>query len=474
MIRTSEKRIRSLDTATALELVRSGQCPACRFIEDREKAFFFWFALEQYQEPEVIEELDRALGFCPRHNRALLRARVYPGTLTHIFLHVSAAARAAIGGVKRRDGRCPACAHEEWAAGHAIRVLLRTLSEDTVASAYGQSQGLCASHFLDAIRTATPAEIERPMRHFEARASEDDAAGRQLALFSGSDADTADRLALRRRLPEQLGDDASTSERLGADLALDLCPACLAANRAVLRYLCWLSTERRKGSNDFAREVVGLCAPHLADAHASDPEAARWLVLEKSVRWQQALGRLRREVEKLPAAGLGARLRFVSRWINEGKGERRERRRTAEDLFEIAGTALEPRRAFRRAASRFEGQFPGCGACRTESTAQGRMLALIAAALLDRRFARQYEQAHGLCVRHVLSWPDTDRTLPAEVCSARLGLLRWELEESDRKRDWLIRYEADGPEATAWRRAMAQIDGRVFLGNPAVLRSGQS
>jgi hypothetical protein len=471
LTRTSEERIRSLGTATALELVGSGQCPACRFVEDRERAFFFWFAYEQYQEPEVINDLDRALGFCPRHNRALVRARVYPGTLTHLYLHVALAARAAIGDVRRSDAPCPACAHDGWAAGYAIGVLLRTLTEDAVAAAYAQSPGLCSRHFLYALRTATRAEIERPMRLFEQRVSEDDVAGRNVALFTGIDVDAPQRLDLRRRLPEESADEASTLEQLGADLALDACPACLAAGRATRRYVCWLSTQRRNGSNDFARELVGLCASHLADAHASDPEAAQWLVLEKSVRWQKALGRLRGEVEKLPAAGVGARLRFVSRWINEGKGERRERRRTAEDLFEIAGTALEPRRAFRRAASRFEGQFPGCGACRAESTAQGRMLALIAAALLDRRFARQYEHAHGLCVRHVLSWPDTDRTLPAEVCSARLALLRWELEESDRKRDWLIRYEADGPEATAWRRAMAQIDGRVFLGNPAVTRS---
>lgn len=52
---------------------------------------------------------------------------------------------------------------------------------------------------------------------------------------------------------------------------------------------------------------------------------------------------------------------------------------------------------------------------------------------------------------------------------ARRRYLRWIGQEraknrSDRKLDWLVRYEGRGREQSAWSRAMGQIDGEVFLG----------
>jgi hypothetical protein len=42
-----------------------------------------------------------------------------------------------------------------------------------------------------------------------------------------------------------------------------------------------------------------------------------------------------------------------------------------------------------------------------------------------------------------------------------------ELAEADRKQAWALRYQPTGPEADAWLRAAAIVDGRVFLGGPA-------
>lgn len=39
-----------------------------------------------------------------------------------------------------------------------------------------------------------------------------------------------------------------------------------------------------------------------------------------------------------------------------------------------------------------------------------------------------------------------------------------ELEEAFRKRTWAGRHDARGPEMTAWRRAAALVDGRVYGG----------
>jgi hypothetical protein len=64
-------------------------------------------------------------------------------------------------------------------------------------------------------------------------------------------------------------------------------------------------------------------------------------------------------------------------------------------------------------------------------------------------------------------WADA-RAAPARaVLLGRLDVLGWELAEADRKQAWALRYQPTGPEADAWLRAAAIVDGRVFLGGPA-------
>ncbi len=65
------------------------------------------------------------------------------------------------------------------------------------------------------------------------------------------------------------------------------------------------------------------------------------------------------------------------------------------------------------------------------------------------------------------------RSAITAVLSAALGaaisrtdLLVAELEEAFRKRTWAHRHQPRGPEMTAWQRAAAFIDGRVYGGGP--------
>jgi hypothetical protein len=48
------------------------------------------------------------------------------------------------------------------------------------------------------------------------------------------------------------------------------------------------------------------------------------------------------------------------------------------------------------------------------------------------------------------------------MCSAQS--LVSELEDAFSKRTWARRHDAQGPEMTAWRRAAALVDGRVYGG----------
>lgn len=96
------------------------------------------------------------------------------------------------------------------------------------------------------------------------------------------------------------------------------------------------------------------------------------------------------------------------------------------------------------------------------------------------RASRQVTDRHvPLCVRHLLVLRTLDPwaghvTGPGGV--QRAETLAAELAEAFSMNTWARRHEARGPEMTAWRRAVAFLDGGVFYGCAArqTLRSGQA
>jgi hypothetical protein len=80
----------------------------------------------------------------------------------------------------------------------------------------------------------------------------------------------------------------------------------------------------------------------------------------------------------------------------------------------------------------------------------------------------RYERSHGLCVHHSMQVADAQATrLVRRHLDGRLGILAWEVGETARKYAWAYRHEPHDHEQSAWLRALAQIDGRVFEGGPA-------
>jgi hypothetical protein len=113
-----------------------------------------------------------------------------------------------------------------------------------------------------------------------------------------------------------------------------------------------------------------------------------------------------------------------------------------------------------------------CPICRAVAVAQRRELALLVAALKLPAVESAYRRAHGLCARHVRELVELESSsLAHRHLAARLGVLSWELEESSRKEAWASRHEPKGPEATAYGRLIAQIDGHALMGAPAPVRA---
>ena len=84
--------------------------------------------------------------------------------------------------------------------------------------------------------------------------------------------------------------------------------------------------------------------------------------------------------------------------------------------------------------------------------------------LAERGVQSDYECGSGLCVRHlagILSRKDCNWNAPFLISAeeAKLSLLRWEIDERQRKSAYQWRPEAKDPVDTVWCRAIAKVSG---------------
>jgi hypothetical protein len=128
-------------------------------------------------------------------------------------------------------------------------------------------------------------------------------------------------------------------------------------------------------------------------------------------------------------------------------------------------------RALSREVQRILRPLHQCPACRARSTAELRQAELLDAAIALPEIRAAYESSHGLCVRHAMGLSaGTAAQIAHRVVDARLAVLQWELDEIRRKYAWESRHEPAGPEQDAWLRGLAQVDGRILVGSPALTR----
>lgn len=462
------------ERATLLAQLSDPGCPVCRSVDQATSRYLFWFATESFQEPETLAQVRANLGMCPRHTRDLVElgeASVL-GTVLRAVLPAAAARLAEPTG---RPG-CPACASAARSADYQIGVIARLLDDQTVVEAYRAAGGLCAAHTLRVLPGL-------PTRHARLLVSilQDALVVRPdgvsaVAVLAGTDPDTSTRDHLREQLPSEPGARTSsspgraTAERLHRLLEVDACPTCLAEGQSERRYLRWLAAGVDGGPADGSRGVAGpdeleLCAQHLHDLEVAAPSAAQTAAARLTGRWSALLegcqARLGRE-ERLESLS-GRRSLARAAWTG-GRDQRRVWTRRAQAAV---GAFLGSRRRAREAALAGLPP-PWCRVCHAVGEDARSAAGLLLAALGDGPTARRYQASHGLCVRHVLDLQADPRAAPARaVLLARLDVLGWELVEAERKQAWALRYQPTGPEAGAWLRAAAMVDGRVFLGGPA-------
>jgi hypothetical protein len=408
-----------LALGSAAELLTRPGCPVCRYAAEAGDRYLAWFALEAHADPVTITRLCASLGMCARHIRQLIGQPGAATRLTAVYRYVLKAAREQLAGKGTRLATCPACEHDQAAAGRALGMLLDELSEPGIQGRYLEAGGLCWPHVLSAVsgrghrRHAAWLVQAMPAGTTGHRASLD-------VLAGGPDHDARERARLREVLP------------LGRHFPPGTCVICLTAARAELAGLTRATGTSRgrqpEGAvRDASRPALPLCAGHLRDATLMGGGNLAALLGRQAECQAAYLAQVQ------PAA-----------WPRRGKSAGWLRGRRSPTVADH------------------------CPVCRARDQAAQwelqRNLAGPEAAPTGRRGGELL-----WCVRHVLALrafdPAAGQTA-AGAAARRADVLIEELADAFRKGTWASRHESRGPEMTAWRRAVAFLDGAVFGGGP--------
>jgi len=394
---------------TAADLMTGPGCPVCRYAGEASDRYLGWFALEAHAQAETITRLCASLGMCPRHTRGLMSQPGAAARLTAVYRYVVESARDRLRDGTVRLGRCPACDHDEGAAGRALDTLLEGLDDEPVRERYRELGGLCLPH----LRVASTRGGHRVVAWLsEAMTATLSARPANPGWLAGIDRDADVRAVLRQAAP--------ASARPGA------CIACLAAARAENDHLSWV---HRASSHSPQDRRLLLCAGHLNDliVLAGQRDAVPLLA------WQA--GCLAASLTRRPVSSSARKWADPARWL--------------------------------RPLDRHAGRHDSCPVCRASADAAQRAVDEWRAML--RALPPDPDWRAPLCVRHLLGLRALDPWaghVTARGAVERADMLISELNEAFRKGTWGHRHESRGQEMTAWRRAAAFLDGGVFCGCP--------
>ena len=473
----------------AADLLSVAGCPVCRYTADDTDRFYGWFALEGHADTGMTTRLCASLGLCPVHTRGIAGQPGAGQRLTAVYRYLLQAAVRYLSDGSSPPDSCLGCTREAEAGQRALDTLLAGLDEEDLWDRYADAGGLCLPHLRGA--AATGGRRRRPGRRRVAALA--DIMGSRLAedpscaavVAGDMAADSVLRIRLRAQLPALPA--ASARDLPGQDgqegylgpgdlpgqagqegyLGPDACPACLAGALAEREALAEVTAMAASSGRAPAGSSPGLCRAHLQEICSQAAEMPTSGSCARLLEWQarRSLAEVRRLAER---PGLRDAFSLRGHRLVDAPSPAGTRRRpgTEPEAGHDAGAAgcpaCAPRRAAVRSAmtqmrlatalppGRHSSDLPPGG--RSSAPAPG-----------------THSPAPRLCLRHVMEWRAED---PRSAASAvRMAItsaqsLIAELEDAFRKRTWEGRHDVRGPEMTAWRRAAALVDGRVYGGGP--------
>jgi len=413
-------------------LLREPGCPACGYVDEAERSFFSWLQIESFSVAEVQARIRAGMGMCPVHSRRLVE-EVGGGHMMTIVM------REALAGARRRvrdelePGPCPACEAVAFGTQRARQMVLDGLSNPGQARLYFEHDGICLEHFLDAAPSLDRATLGALSERLH-RTLADLSDSALVTSLGGADHDARRRAHWRERLPAPPA-AGTTLEQVCARFGVEACPVCLPTGLVERDYVRWQLERTAQNDPSLRNDPGELCAVHLHDLALADPTLAAQAIEHKRAARMARLTRLLARLGQIPEPA------------RRGRG-------AADDELDTVRQELITA--------------PYCPACNARDGIERSQLDLVVATLALSGGRERYERSHGLCVHHALQVSDGQTArLARRHLDGRLGILAWEVGETARKYAWAYRHEAAGHEQSAWVRALAQIDGRVFEGGPA-------
>jgi rubrerythrin len=389
------------------EVLLAGEgCAVCSYTAEANSRYMSWFALEAHADPVTFSHLLASLGMCPRHTRALIHQPGAARRLTPVYWHLMRAVPDRLGPRQPPPASCPACIHDQAAAGRAVDMVTDWLAGDEQdGTAEAALSRLCLPHVRVIAATAGPRTSRRLPQVSASHTAAAPASIEELA--GGPDHDAAERARLRAALP------------LAADPPAWTCRVCLTGARAEATSL--IAAAGPVAANSPAGGAGEyLCPQHLRDAVTiHHPGCASRLLAMQHARQSEELHRLATR----------------ARWRDHrGRG--------------------------RRGARHAPSNCPTCQACDHAMQQElERHRTLLSGTVPDPADAQR------LCAHHVLSVQGSGQ-LAGRIAAAQARSLTAELAEAFGKNTWVRRHEPKGPETTAWLRAAIFLDGRAFGGGP--------
>jgi hypothetical protein len=432
----------------AADLLSVAGCPVCRYTADDTDRFYGWFALEGHADTGMTTRLCASLGLCPVHTRGIAGQSGAGQRLTAVYRYLLQAAVRYLSDGSSPSDPCLGCTREAEAGQRALDTLLTGLGDEDLWDRYAEAGGLCLPHLCDAAATGGRRGRRRVAALADvmvSRLAEDPS--RAAVVTGDMAADSVLRIRLRARIPAYPAASAGDLPGRDGDLGPDACPACLAGALAEREALAEVTAMAAVSGRVPAGPSPGLCRAHLQEICSETFETPTSGSCARLLEWQaeRSLAEVRRLAER---PGLKDAFSLRGRRLVDAPSPAGTRRRpgTGPEAGHDAGAA-------------------GCPACVARRAA-------VRSAMTQMRLATalppgRHSSAPRLCLRHVMEWRAEE---PRSAASAvRMAItsaqsLIAELEDAFRKRTWEGRHDSRGPEMTAWRRAAALVDGRVYGG----------
>jgi hypothetical protein len=494
----------SPDKRSVLALLADPGCPLCREERKAEDLFFVWYVIEKYSELECLERVEKSLGFCKRHTRALF-SWSGSGIVAYLYHYLIEAALDRLADAERvlstadswesvkldlmSESSCPVCATMKENSVWTVSLIRRTWRDPEVRCALEGQHSFDLMHILQVSSLLSWDELSFFITLMQDRLAESKRAGAPrsdeslVAVIWGTSLKGNDSV-WKDETQNPVGDRCEMSgfgreeawsptlAELRRSLREPGCSICRAEKKALQGYYGWLSSEIKSTPPYHWSDAIWLCREHVLDFLRVGEEAAVSRLAE-AVRdyWLIELEKLRIGLEDKPedsvihrAVGAARRLR---KQVASGKDLRAWRSFQHHFIESVKYLCQSPKSVLVELRERWLRTHP-CPACTCAQTAAERAGDLLARGLEDAGTRSVYCEGSGVCFHHLplaleFAASEDVRRVLFHSQRVRLEVLAWELSEFDRKYNWSVRYENKGLEQSAWERAVAQYSGILAI-----------